>query len=339
MRAITHASHGGPEVTSLSNVPDPVASPGQVLVRVAGVGLNPVDAHQRTGAFKLIQPFDFPQVAGNELSGVVAAVGAGVDAFAVGDRVMARTPGVGAFAELVAVPAAVLAPAPATIPLVDAAAIPLAGLTAQQALGGDHLDLQPGERLLITGGAGGVGLFAIQLAKLAGAHVTTTASSAGREVVTRLGADEVIDYHERAVSAGPERFDKVLDLVGGDTLTDLFASVEPGAKVVNLSGPFSPGSLQPYVKGAKKLLVAGVEWASSRKVRALAKKAGASYEAFLMHADGEGLSELSSLVEQGKLEVVVDSRHALGDFPVAFERLESHRAKGKVLIAFDPSLG
>lgn len=334
MRAITYQSHGGPEVTKLTEIPDPQAGPGEVLVRVAAVGLNPVDSLQREGTFKVVQPLSFPQLAGNELSGVVVQVGPGVTTFVVGDHVMARMPGLGAFAELVAVPAEVVALAPRSVPLADAAAIPLAGLTAQQALGADHLDVQPGDRLLVTGGAGGVGPYAIQLARLMGAHVTTTASSAGRELVTRMGADAVIDYRERTISSGPERFDKVLDLVGGETLLDLFANLERGARVVNLSGPPSPGSLQAFVTGPKRVVIGLVEKAQSRRVRAAAKKAGASYEFFLMHADGTGLAELSRLVDAGELEVTIDSRFELADFWQAFERLESHRAKGKVLVTF-----
>jgi len=153
MRALVLQSYGGREAMALTDVPAPTAGAGEVLIRTRAVGLNPVDAMHREGDFKAIAPDDFPTVAGNELSGIVETVGAGVTAFAPGDAVITRVDpsGHGAFAELAAVRADWVAAAPARMPLTDAAGLPLAGLTAQQALGPEHLDLQPGERLLITG--------------------------------------------------------------------------------------------------------------------------------------------------------------------------------------------
>lgn len=336
MRAITLSKYGGPDVMKLQDMPRPVPEANQVLIRTVTAGLNPVDALQRQGTFRMVQPYTFPKITGNELSGVVESVGSLVREFQPGDHVMTRTGSeqLSALAEYVAVDQDSVARAPQNLPLSDAAAIPLAGLTAQQALGPEHLDLQAGERLLITGGAGGVGLLAIQLAKLAGAHVTTTASSAGEELVREAGADHVINYRDRKISEGNERFAKVLDLVGGETVADLMSTVERGGAVVSIAGPPTPGSLAEDrdLSKPKAALVRAVEEILSFKIRRSAKKARATFEFFLMHPDGEGLARLASLVDQGKLRVTIDSRYPLDQFRAAFEQLESRRSKGKVLV-------
>lgn len=336
MRAISFTKYGGPDVMKLQDLPQPVPEANQVLIRAVTAGLNPVDALQRQGTFRLAHPYTFPKIAGNELSGVVEFVGSLVREFQPGDHVMTRTGSeqLSALADYVAVDQDFVARAPQNIPLSDAAAIPLAGLTAQQALGPEHLGLQAGEHLLITGGAGGVGLLAIQLAKLKGAHVTTTASSAGEKLVREAGADHVINYRERKISDGVERFTKVLDLVGGDTVTDLMAAVERGGAVVSIAGPPTPGSLagDTDLSRSKAALVRGVEELLSFRMRRLAKKAGVTYEFFLMHSDGAGLTKLASLVDQGELRATIDSRYPFDQFRDAFEQLESRRSKGKVLV-------
>lgn len=339
MRALVYESYGGPEVTSLRTVQKPQLGAGEVLIRTRAAGLNPVDAVQREGTFKMIDPYEFPKIGGNEVSGIVEAAGPGVRAFAAGDQVIAKVDGnkLGAFAELVVVPARWTAKAPESIELVDAAGLPLVGLTTQQALGPEHLDLQPDERLLITGASGGVGLIAIQLAKLAGAHVTVTASKESEELVRRMGADELIDYKSQsvteAVENSGERFDKVFDLVGDD-IPELFSAVRSGGTVVTLVGPPTPGSLTEVAKSSRTLLAAIAERVFSFKVRRRAAKAGVKFEFFLMHPDGAGLAELVRLIDEGKLEIIVDSRYPLEEYADAFERLESRHSKGKVLLEF-----
>lgn len=336
MRALAFTRYGGPEALSLLDLPAPAADPGRVLIRTAAAGLNPVDVLQRSGTFKALAPYRFPKIAGNELSGTVEAIGPGVDAVAPGDGVIVRvdTAELGAFAELVSVAAEHVAPAPTSIPLVDAAGLPLAGLTAQQALGSEHLAVTARDRLLITGAAGGVGQIAVQLARIIGADITVTASPAGADLLRGLGADHVIDYRARRVSDGPERFTKVLDLVGGDGLEDLLGSVERGGRVVTLSGPPSPGSLADVAVPVRRPFAALAARLQSRGIRGRARAAGVSYEFFLMHPDGAGLAELARLVDAGRLTVPIDSRFALADHRDAFARLESRRAKGKVLVEF-----
>lgn len=334
MEAIVFKSYGGPEVMELTPTSRPAPGPNDVLIRTRAVGLNPVDAMQRNGGFKALDPYTFPKVAGNELSGTVEHVGKSVTRFAEGDKVIARV-GVselGAFADYVAVPADFVAHAPKELDLVSAAGLPLAGLTAQQALGPEHLDVKRGDRVLITGASGGVGLLAVQLAKLAGAHVTATASENGEALVREAGADAVINYKKRSVAEGGERFDKVFDLIGGNQLPELFQSVDEGGAVVSIAGPPTPGSLNASAAPGRKILAAAVPVFASAKLRLAARKAAIRYEFFLMHPDGAGLAELAALIDEGKLALTVDSTYPLERYREAFARLEEGHAKGKIVI-------
>ena len=144
----------------------------------------------------------------------------------------------------------------------------------------------------------------------------------------------MIDYRARTVAEGGERFDKVFDLIGGDQMAELLGSIEPGGRLVTIAGPPSPGSLRETARPSRRPLAAVVSRVASAKVRRAAKKAGVAYEFFLMHPDGVGLAELVRLVDAGELAVTVDSRYPLADWEQAFERLESHHAKGKVLLEF-----
>ncbi len=308
-----YSGYGGPELTTLAERPEPSSGPGEVLIRVAAAGLNPIDAHQRDGALRSVARYAFPKIAGNELSGTIIDVGERVTAFKVGERVFTRVDKrhLGAFAEKVAVAQELVATAPRTLPLVEAAAVPLAGLTALQALGPSRLAVGTGDRILITGGAGGVGLFAIQLAKQAGAHVTTTASAQGEALVRRFGADEVIDFRTRSVSSGLERFGKVFDLIGGTVLDDLVDSVEPGGSILSIAGPPTPGSLDDQIWGVRRLAVNATLRIRSRDVRRRARAAGVAYQYFFMHPDGAGLAQLAALIDAGELKVVIDSRFPL----------------------------
>jgi len=195
MRAFVLSRYGGPEFTSLTDVPQPSPRAGELLIRVHAAGLNPVDYKTRAGALRVIHKYPLPIVMGNELSGVVEAVGPGVMRFAKSDRVFARVDKdiMGAFAEFAVVHEDHTARMPASLDFPPAAAMPLAALTALQALR-HELHLIAGHRVFIPGGAGGVGTFAIQIAKHLGAHVATTTSPRGEALVKRLGADVVINY-------------------------------------------------------------------------------------------------------------------------------------------------
>src|SRR5258708_33341335 len=224
MRALVLSRYGGPEHTSLTDVPQPSPRAGEFLVRVHAAGLNPVDYKMRAGALRVIRKYPLPIVMGNELSGVVEAVGPGATRFANGDRVFARVDKdiMGAFAEYAVVHEDHAARMPASLDFLSAAAVPLAALTALQALR-DELHLSAGQRVFIPGGAGGGGTFAIQVAKRLGAHVATTASPPRDALRQRLGADVVIDYTRERFEDKLSDYDRAFDLLGGGTLGRLGA--------------------------------------------------------------------------------------------------------------------
>jgi NADPH:quinone reductase-like Zn-dependent oxidoreductase len=213
-------------------VPAPKPGSRQLLVRVRAAGLNPVDFKTRMGdvRLRLVQPYRLPVVLGNELAGEVMACGDEVQRFRAGDRVFARVDKdrMGGFAEFAVVEEDHAALIPASLDFANAAAVPLAGLTALQALR-DELHVASGQRIFISGGAGGVGSFAIQIAKHLGAQVATTASPRGEALVRQLGADMVVDYTQERPASVLSGFDGAFDLIGGDTLEQTFAIVRPGA--------------------------------------------------------------------------------------------------------------
>jgi NADPH:quinone reductase-like Zn-dependent oxidoreductase len=219
MRAYVLKHYGGPEGSRLMDVPAPTPRPRDILVAVRGAGLNPVDFKFRRGKLRAILRPKLPFVRGNELAEEVIAVGNDVKRFRVGDRVFARVAKdrAGAFAEQACVGEDHAAHMPRDLDFTAAAAVPLAGLTALQALR-DELGVKPGQKVFISGGAEGVGTFAIQIAKWLDAHVTTTASKRGVTLVRSLGSDEVIDYTAQDISKAGARFDAGFDLIGGETL-------------------------------------------------------------------------------------------------------------------------
>lgn len=336
MQAIAYKAYGGPEVTEILSLPIPTPNAGEVQVRVAAGGLNPVDKHQRSGTFKSIIPYTFPAVAGNEFSGVVTVLGDGVTKFAIGDKVVCRVKktAMGGLGEYTVMAADIVSKAPTSIPLVDAAGLPLAGLTAEQCL--DALEVKAGDRLLVTGGAGGVGQYAIQLAKLRGAHVSTTASDAGKPYVLKAGADEVINYHTTKLVDLPEKFDKVLDAAGGDDalLNDVVPAVQKGGHIISVAGPPTPGCLDEYLSWWMAPIINFAIWMKSRTLVNAAAALGVEYKYIFMTPDGVQLQHLVNLVDQGKLVVNIDSRFKMADYVQAFERLESGRSKGKIVVEF-----
>lgn len=331
MRALLLTRYGGPEAAELRTVPRPAPGAGELLVRVRAAGLNPVDFKTRDGKLKVIQRYALPVVMGNELAGTVEAAGAGVIRFAAGDRVFVRVPkgSMGALADYAVLPETVLAAMPPALDFEAAAGVPLAGLTALQALR-DELHLKPGSRVFIPGGAGGVGTFAIQIAKWLGAEVTTTASPRGRDLVERLGADVVIDYTKQDFSDHVRDMDGVFDLLGGETLVKSFGVVKPGATVVSVAAlPEPQTALKDLGRGPA---LAALFWLASYRLRAQARRHGARYRFLFMHPSGVELAELGRLIEGGKLEPVIDRIFPFDQVHDAFAYLESGRAKGKVVV-------
>lgn len=323
--------YGGPEAAELREVPVPEPGPGDLRIRVHAAGLNPVDYKTRAGQLRVIRRYPLPAVLGNELAGTVEACGAAVKNFKIGDRVFARVDkdAMGAFAEYACVRADLAARMPETLDFPAAAAVPLAGLTALQGLR-DELHAGPGMRLFIPGGAGGVGTFALQLAKQFGAEVATTASSRGEALVRRLGADVVVDYTAQKFEEVLKDYDGVFDLVGGDTLTRSFAVVKRGGTVLSIAGMPEPETARRDLgRGAG---LAALFWLISLGLRRRARARGARYRYLFMHPSGADLEELAGRIDAGKLEVVVDRVVPFARISEAFNYLEGGRAKGKVVV-------
>jgi NADPH:quinone reductase-like Zn-dependent oxidoreductase len=332
MRALILSRYGGPEHTALTDVPEPSPQAGEILVRVHAAGLNPVDYKTRAGALRVIRNYRLPIVMGSELSGVVEAIGPGASRFAKGDRVFARVDKdiMGAFAEYAVVHADHAATMPASLDFLSAAAVPLAALTALQALR-DELQLSAGQRVFIPGGAGGVGTFAIQIAKLLGAHVATTASPRGEALVKRLGADVVIDYLRERFEDKLSGYDCAFDLLGGDTLARLWPVLKVGGRVVSIAGIPEPLTARNDLGRGGGL--AALFWIASLTMRLRAARRGHSYRYLFMHPSGTDLAYLASLIEAKRLEVVIDRVFPFGEAKEAIAYLETGRAKGKVVLA------
>jgi NADPH:quinone reductase-like Zn-dependent oxidoreductase len=239
MKAAFINQHGGPEVLQYGDLPDPVAGPGEVVVDIFAASINAADWKSRSGDYGQVK---FPYVLGRDFSGVVTAVGPGVDDLRMGDEVFAvcEAGQEGAYAEKIAIKAAIVAKKPTSLSHVEATAVALTGLTALSAIE-DTLKLKPGETILIQGGAGGVAGFAIQLAKHIGARVITTASAANHAYVRSLGADEVIDYNACDFTKVVSNCDAVFDTVGGDVAQRSFAVLKPGGRAAFIaSGAQAP---------------------------------------------------------------------------------------------------
>lgn len=330
MQAAVMTRYGDASAMELREVPVPAAGDGEVLVRVRAAGLNPIDYKVRQGAMRMVTRLDLPRIAGSELAGVVEEVGAGVTRFAVGDRVFARVDKqqLGAFAAYAVVDERLLAKMPESLDFADAAGLPLAGLTALQALR-DELGVRVGDRVFISGGAGGVGTLAIQLAVWLGAEVATTASPRGEELVRSLGATTVINYREQKFKDVLSEYDAAFDTTGGSDLRDIFTILKPGAGVVTIAGVPEPRSASDLGAGR---LVAAAFWAMSAGIRRQARQRGIGYRFLFMHPDGTELGELAELVDKGELKPVTDRVFPFEQLDDAFAYLEEGRAKGKVVV-------
>ena len=312
------------------DVPEPTVGDHDVLIAVAAAGLNHLDAKIREGAFKLILPYRTPLVLGHDAAGTVVEVGGSVRNLKPGDEVFARPRDhrIGTFAERIAVDEADVALAPTSISTVEAASLPLVALTAWQALV-ERGDVQPGQKVLIHAGAGGVGSIAIQLAKHLGAYVATTASSSNAEFVRELGADVVVDHRTQDFEQELSGYDLVLDSLGAENLAKSLRVLRPGGIAVGIQGPPTPSfakaaGLNPVVR----LAVAAL----SRGVRARARKLGVRYEFLWMHADGAQLREIAALVDAGAVRPVVGATHPFADTATALGGLGKVRIRGKAVV-------
>jgi NADPH:quinone reductase-like Zn-dependent oxidoreductase len=307
MKAQRFHEFGGPDVLRYEDVETPTPTAGEVLVRVAASGFNGVDAGIRGGYLQEPFPVTLPHTPGVEVAGTVESLGEGVENVAVGDPVVAFLPMTadGAAAECVIVPADVIVAAPTTVPLADVAGLPMIGLTAWQALF-DDAGLQSGQRVLINGAGGGVGGYAVQLAKAAGAHVIATASPRSIDRVTAAGADEVIDHTAGAVVVA-EPVDVLLNLapIAPETLEALAADVRPGGVVVN-TVPMIPTPSD-----------------EQRDVRGIG---------LFVRNDTQQLARLVELVDRGELRIEVSERVPLAELAALHARSDAGEVSGKAIV-------
>lgn len=313
-----------------ATVPEPAVGARDVLVQVAAAGVNQLDEKIRAGEFKTILPYRTPLTLGHDLAGAVVGIGSDVRGFKVGDTVFARPRDhrIGTFAERIAVDEADLALAPTTITTVEAASLPLVALTAWQALV-EKGNVQPGQKVLIHAGSGGVGTIAIQLAKHLGAQVATTVSGKNADFVRDLGADVVIDYRTQDFESELSGYDLVLDSLGGENLAKSLRVLRPGGTAIGISGPPDPGfaraaGLNPVLRLAITFL--------SRKVRAQAKKLGVTYQFLFMRADGTQLRQIAELVDAGIIRPVVGATFPFEQTPRAVLALGAGTTRGKVVV-------
>jgi NADPH:quinone reductase-like Zn-dependent oxidoreductase len=314
----------------LADVPEPELREDDVLVRVHATGVNLLDSKIRDGEFKLILPYRPPFVLGHDVAGSVVRVGSKVRRLKTGDEVYGRPRDhrVGTFAKFIAMNEADVALKPKNLNMEEAASIPLVGLTAWQALV-ELGKVKRGQKVFIQAGSGGVGTFAIQLAKHLGAEVATTTSAQNVELVKSLGADVVIDYKTQDFEKVLSGYDLVLNSQDRKTLEKSLRILKPGGQLISISGPPDPAfakdlRLNLFLKLVMRLL--------SRGVRAKAKSLGIRYSFLFMRAQGQQLSEITSLIESGIIRPVIDKIFSFEKTADALAYVETGRAKGKVVI-------
>lgn len=330
MRAFVVDRYGKNGQLRAADMPEPEVCDDDVLIEVHATAVNLLDSKIREGEFKLILPYRTPFVLGHDVAGVVIRVGPRVRQFKVGDEVYARPDDfrIGTFAERIAVREDSVALKPRNLSMVEAASIPLVGLTAWQALV-KIARLRKGQKIFIQAGSGGVGSFAIQLAKHLGATVATTTSAGNAPLVKGLGADVIIDYRTEAFEERLSGYDVVLHSQDNKTLEKSFGVLNPGGRLVSISGPADPA----FAKAIKApWLVQQVIRALSLGTRRRAQRLKVRFSFLFMKASGSQLRQITSLIESGAIRPVVDKVFPFDSTNEALAYVKSGRAKGKVVI-------
>ncbi|NKX12701.1 zinc-binding dehydrogenase [Bacillus cereus] len=314
----------------MAEVPTPEINEYEVLAEIHAASINPIDFKIRDGKVKMLLKYEMPLILGNDFAGVITKVGSKVTRFKVGDEIYARPRKnkIGTFAEYIAIHEDDIALKPKNLSFEEAASIPLVGLTSYQALH-DIMQLQKGQKILIHAGSGGVGTFAIQLAKIMGAIVTTTASEAGANLVTSLGADEIINYKTEKFEDILKNYDAVFDTIGGATLEKSFNIIKRGGNIVSVSGMPNARFGKEFGSGFFKTLLFSL---ASKKLTALEKKHNAQYSFLFMKPSGDQLRTIANYIEAGQIKPVIDRVFPFEDAQKAMEYSESGRAKGKIIV-------
>ncbi|HVO46280.1 MAG TPA: NADP-dependent oxidoreductase [Steroidobacteraceae bacterium] len=330
MKAFVLERYGRKRALRLADMPPPQLRDDEVLVEVHAAGVNLIDCKIRDGAFKLILPYRLPLILGHDVAGVVVKVGPQVQQFKLGDEVYARPDDfrIGAFAEFIAVREASLAIKPKSLTMEEAASFPLVALTGWQALV-EKANLKKGQKVFIQAGSGGVGTFAIQLAKHLGTTVATTTSSTNFALVKSLGADIVIDYKTQNCEDVLHDYDVVLNSQDGATLAKSLRVLKGGGELISISGPPDPEFGRQigapwFVRLIIRLLSAGVRKKANRR--------GLKYSFLFMRANGQQLFEITRLIEAGAIRPVIDRVFPFESTNEALAYVDAGRAKGKVVV-------
>ncbi len=323
MQAVVNRCYGSPDVLALESIEKPAPGPNEVLVRVRAAGVNPLDWHYMRGEPYIMRvesgfgrPGDIRL--GVDFAGVVEAVGESVTMFAPGDEVFGGRNG--AFAEYITVPEdRAIAKKPASVSFEEAAGIPIAALTALQALR-DKGKVESGDRVLINGASGGVGTFAVQMAKAWGAEVSGVCSTRNVERVRSLGADEVIDYKRESYVDGGQEWDVIIDNVGNHRVSANKAVLADNGRFVIVGG--AKGNwIAPFVNPVAAMLTSS--------------DTGQTFDTLLASLNKEDLETVAQLMADGAVKTVIDRRYSLADVPEAIRYSESGRARGKIIITID----
>lgn len=330
MKALTFKRYGKSPDIGISDVPRPTLKPNELLVQVHAAGVNPIDNIIPTGIFKPVLRFRLPATLGSDLAGVVTEVGSSVTRFKPGDAVFASIfdMGTGSIAEFAVVPESAAAMKPANLDFVQAASIPMVGLTSWQALN-ERAILRVGQKVFIPAGSGGIGTFAIQLAKHLGAKVGTTTSTGNVELVSGLGADEVVDYKKQEFEKVLRGYDVVLGTVRGDALEKTVDILKPGATMVSLVGPLDAAFARARRLNFFLTFVFGL---MSRKIMRLAKRRDVAYSFLFVRPDGDQLAQIGELLEGEHIRPVIDKVFPFEQAKEALEYLAQGRSRGKVVV-------
>jgi len=331
MKAFILDRYGTADHVRAGNMPGPEVQEDDVLVQIHAAGVNLLDSKIRNGEFKLILRYRLPLILGHDVAGVVVRVGSRVQRFKPGDEVYARPADgrIGAFAEFIAIKQDDVAMKPKALTMEEAASIPLVGLTAWQALI-ERANLKKGQKVLIHAGSGGVGTFAIQLAKHVGATVATTTSTANVDLVRSLGADIVIDYKKEDFAHVLRDYDVVLHSLDKVTLEKSLRVLKPDGQIISISGP--PDTDFARTIGASWVLrmIMGV---LSYGVTTKARRLQARYSFLFMRANGDQLAEITSLIDDGLIRPVLDRVFPFASTKEAMAYVEAGRAKGKIVVS------
>ncbi len=312
MKAAVLHEHGGPEVLKYEDAPRPEPKDDEVLVKVIAAGVNPVDTYVRQGMRSKSGTDNGPMIIGYDIAGIVEKTGAGITKFKVGDAVYAYLPIArgGGYAEFAIAKEGEMSLKPKNIDFEKAAAVPLAGTTAWQALI-DTAKLERGQTVLIHGGSGGVGSFAVQIAKARGAKVIATASTANQDLLKQLGVDQPIDYTTTKFEDVVKEVDVVLNTVRGDTLRPSYGVVKKGGIIVSITDEPDPAECAKHgIRGSR----------------------------LMAHPDARAIEELTKLIEANKITPIVSETFPLQDVAQAHQQMETHHTRGKIVlkIAQDP---